>query len=235
MDLFRRSLVCTLALVGCSSPEATARFEGQVVTFNGPPLAGAQVCVDQPSSCVTTDASGQFNLPVAAQKEVLVRVSQAGFLTEASLFTIGTGPTYSGVQIGLIPSTTANALIGALGGDPAKLASSGIVLGWAFDAGAQPSAAPLAGVKVNGPVQGAMGPFYLSPMVAPDPSLQATSAIGMALFLGVPPGPVELTFTPPQGGSCSTVLQGAKGSQPNQARTLASANALASIHIACTH
>lgn len=181
-----------LALGGCADDGSEGQLEYTVVVEFwdfGPdriPVAGAEVCVDDPpGECGTTDAVGATTLQVPRQSDVVVRVTHPELFP--ALYPITLGPDDDGRVDNLAPYSTSivEAVAVSLGmtADPA--------LGH-VTLGAVPSSPDHVGevITLIDPATGEAGPrsYYLGEDNLPDPGATATSSSANTVVPNVPPG-----------------------------------------------
>lgn len=176
---------------GAGGEAPTLAMTWQVSGFDGQPIEGVEVCVDeaQPAHCATTDGTGEAVLMVPENTEIAVRAVKTGLVD--SLLPIDTGTT--DFTFDLVKSTDAQlaGVAQAFGVtlDPTK---GTVVL---LHAGGAPT-----GVAASIAPSSGDGPHYLSGTLMPDPQATELPQGGAALFFNVDPGTVTTSFAPALAG-----------------------------------
>jgi hypothetical protein len=187
-----------------------------------PGVQGIQVCVYGQSSvpCATTDASGKYTIAVPAAAAFTLSYNKTGY--QPYLYAIGAqsaGGTDDAPAILITTTASGNAFLTMAGGTPDP--TKGVILFGGGTLGPSPGAmyhemfgaydyyyAP--GYSVTLSPAATLGPVYVSPAWAPDPSLTAASVAGWGLFQA-PPGTYTLTYSSPTlscGTTTTTVVAG---------------------------
>lgn len=159
-----------------------ARFEDLT------PLEAAEVCLHDAAepTCTTTAADGTYRLEgLPAFAELALAIRHDGHQGVLMPLVVDERPPV--VDVALERDEDVQARNSAAGASAAAgTGSVGLLL---LDGGG------VAGVGVELAASGFEGPFYVDAAGDPDPGLSATSDRGFAFAVGLPPGPVEATFS----------------------------------------
>jgi len=195
-------------------PRPTVSLRGKVITETKVGIGGASVCLQGPlrAPCVRTAELGDFSIDVPAHAELAVALTATGFGNRLMPFTTS-GKDATGVYV-LLREEVLRSRYSELGPaypDPAH----GLI-----DATARaPSGSPtgIDGVTMAIEPKSGQGPLYFAPNSKPDRSRTATSTWSEALFAGMTPGEVTLTFGPPS-VTCTPLHEGWPSAAPNSIR-----------------
>jgi hypothetical protein len=166
---------------------STATISGWVGDFSGwgtitnrPSLAGARVCADlnKTSQCVATDAAGEFHIEGApVDSTVEVTVTANGFLNASE--SIHTSKTFAYGEAHLIPTGSV---------PPDATGDTGMLLVRMIN---------VADIRrISGVAAGTIGgvePLYTNEEGRFDATFAETGADGLALYVGLPPGPIAIS------------------------------------------
>jgi hypothetical protein len=208
---------------GCDQPlhpndpegASTVRITGWVTTESNEAIPGAIVCLRdlRDGPCARASESGAFALDVPAHAEIAISVRATGYGNSL------TGLTTRGVNLSRWSLTlTADAAMlkryGAIDAPYPDDTSAHLLVMVRAPEG---SAAGLEGVTVDVTPKPGLGPLYFGPDGQPDRSRSKTSTWGEALFAGVVPGEVTVTFGP-QSLTCVPLDRGWPSPLPNSIR-----------------
>jgi len=166
---------------------STATISGWVGDFSGwgritnrPSLAGARVCADfkKTSQCVATDAAGEFHIEGAPlDSTVEVTVTANGFLSASESMHTSETSGYGEAQ--LIP-------MGSV--PPDATGDTGMLLVRMINVA---NIRRISGVAVG--TIGGVEPLYTNEEGRFDATFAETGADGLALYVGLPPGPIAIS------------------------------------------
>lgn len=182
------------------APSDTITLSGAVYAFAegpntiGSTLAGVTVCVLDTDACQKTRADGRYTIVVPRGEPFGVSYEADGY---HSVIRLGQWD----MDVPLLGATTlftierSEVAVEASGGDPTRIAETGMVhfVGLTEN----PSGFDLlrAGVTVTLEPNAGVGPVYVDETGSPAPGLSMTSAAGWGLFVNVPEGEYVVRFS----------------------------------------
>jgi hypothetical protein len=196
------------------APRSSVSLRGKVTTESQAGIVGATVCLQGTlrARCVRASDSGDFSLVVPAHAELAVAVTAPGFGNRLIPFTT-TGKDATGAYM-LLREEAVQARYSGLGGVYPNEA-----VGFVYATAEAPSgsATGIEGVTMTIEPKSGQGPLYFAPDSRPDPARTKTSTWSDALFIGVTPGEVTLTFGPAP-VTCMPSYGGWPSATPNSVR-----------------
>jgi hypothetical protein len=194
---------------------ATVRIAGKVTTESDEPIPGALVCVRdlRDGPCVRSSESGAFALDVPAHADIAISARATGYGNALAALTTR-GANLSRWNLTLTGDTAMLRRYAAVDAPYPDDASAHVL---AMVRAPEGSASGLEGVTIGVIPKPGLGPLYFGPDSQPDRSRSKTSTWSEALFAGVPPGEVTVTFGP-QSLACVPLDRGWPSPIPNSIR-----------------
>ncbi len=198
------------------TPDSTIGWDALTENIVGLPVASVEVCTDD--SCATSDDDGEIHLELPTGESVMV--VEYDMLEMHYFLTIDDSPP----RPDRIMVMTQGLFDMVLDDVPDADAALGMVMvSNVFEAG-----------HVNSIDLAGDGPYYVNQTVSGvDVNATSTSTSGLALFINVPLGEAEVTFTPPAGRTCLDTPWSQVGSGTNTSSVLVSAGVIAMTDMDC--